>query len=149
MLKWLPKPFTQAAEDLDSLGSEKGLKALLARLPVTDPIRTVQAISEPFEKSEGLNIRSDRLRRALKHLDERAQESISAVWNSIFDAKDARAISDTAWLVLARYYRNVHTGYRFCLDALPARESRTDADRVDAVLLACRAMAALGKHKAV
>ncbi|MFN0317336.1 MAG: hypothetical protein ACKVQA_20120 [Burkholderiales bacterium] len=149
MLNWLAKPPSKPAESLDSLDSEKGLKAFWARLPSTDCVRALEAVSEPFEKSASLNMRPDRLRHVLKQLDERAQEIAGAVWARLFEAKDPNTISDTAWLVLVRYYRNVHTGYRVCLDALPARESLSSADRADAILLASRAMSALGTHKAL
>lgn len=149
VLNWLAKPFTPAAKGLDSIGTEKGLKAFVASLPVTDPVRTVAALGAPFEMAGSLNVRPDRLRRALKHLDERAQEYIGAVLGNIFDVKGKSAISDTAWLALTRYYRDVHSGYRFCLDALPARESLNSADREDCTLLAGRAMAALARHKAL
>ncbi|MSQ58404.1 MAG: hypothetical protein EXR36_01795 [Betaproteobacteria bacterium] len=148
MLNWLAKPSSESSELLDSLGSDKGLKQFWADLHVSDTVRTLDAIGEPLEKAASLNIRPDRLRHVLKHLDERAQEYIEATWARIFDSKDARAMSDSAWLVLARYYRNVHTGYRTCLDAMPAG-GLSSGEREDAILLACRAMAAMGRHKAL
>ncbi|MFN0317337.1 MAG: hypothetical protein ACKVQA_20125 [Burkholderiales bacterium] len=138
-----------AHEHLDALGSEKGLKAFLAQFPAADPLRTVKVLGEVFEKAAVLNIPADKLRHALKHLDEHAQEFVNAVWDHLFDSKDLRTISDSPWLVLARYYRFVHAGYRFCLDALPDRDRLKDTERAEAVLLACRAMAALGRHKTV
>jgi hypothetical protein len=145
MFKWLVKQFTQADDDIDSLGSENGLEAFLEALPVTIPVRTVEALGEPFEHAPALEIAPERLRIALLRLDERAQEALDLVWRELFADSGGRTIADTAWLTLARYYRNVHTGYRVCLDALQGKLS--DAERSDAVLMACRAMAALGRYK--
>lgn len=145
MFKWLVQQFTQADEDPESLGSDRGLQAFIERLPVTIPVRTVEALGEPFENAPALEIPVDRLRRALLLLDERAQEPLALVWNEVFGDGVGRTISDTAWLTLARYYRNVHTGYRVCLNAVPAKPG--DAERGDTMLMACRAMAALGRHK--
>jgi hypothetical protein len=145
MFKWLVKQFTQADEDPESLGSEQGLQAFLERLPVSIPMRTVEALGEPFENAPALEIPVDRLRRALLVLDERAQEPLAEVWNEVFGDSVGRTISDTAWLTLARFYRNVHTGYRVCLSAV--QDKLADTERNDAMLMACRAMAGLGRYK--
>jgi len=149
MFKWLAKQFTQADEDPDSLGSEKGIQAFLDALPITVPARTIEAIGEPFENARGLELAPERLRRALKRLDERAQEPLITVAQGLFEDNVGRRISDSTWLTLARYYRNVHTGYRACLDALPPRNGLGDDERSEALLIACRAMAALGRYKAL
>jgi hypothetical protein len=145
MFKWLVQQFTQADDDPESLGSERGLRRFLAQLPTTIPARTVEALGEQFEKAPSLEIPPDRLQRALATIDERAQEPLTVVWGELFEDSVGRTISDTAWLTLARYYRNLHTGYRVCLDALPANPG--DTHRGSAVLIACRAMAALGRYK--
>ena len=139
MFKWLLKQLTEADEDVESLGSERGLEAFLDSLPVTVPMRTVEALGEPFEKAPASELAPARLRRALLRLDERAREPLAHVWNELFEDGVGRTISDTAWLTLARYYRNVGTGYGVCLEAFT--QAPTDADRGDAILMACRSMA--------
>ncbi|MCC6534441.1 MAG: hypothetical protein IT531_17960 [Burkholderiales bacterium] len=149
MFKWLAKQFTQADDDPDSLGSERGLDNFIAALPVTLPARTIEAIGEQFEHAAALQIEASRLRRALKRLDERAQEPLAQVWLDLFEDERGRRISDGAWLALARYYRNLHTGYRVCLDALAARAPQGEAERSDTVVIGCRAMTALGRYKSL
>jgi len=149
MFKWLAKQFTQADEDPDSLGSEKGIEAFLGALPVTVPARTVEALGEQFENARGLELAPEPMRRALKRLDERGQEPLRTLASSLFEDSHGRKISDSAWLTLARYYRNVHTGYQVCLDALAARPAGAEDDRGDTLLIGCRAMAALGRYKAL
>jgi hypothetical protein len=146
MFKWLVKQFTSADEDPDSLGSETGLRAFLDGLPTTIPARTVEALGEPFEGAPALELTPAQLRRALMRLDERAQEPLELVWKELFADTLGREISDTAWLTLARYYRNVHMGYRVCLDAIE-RSTASENERGEAVLMACRAVCALGRHK--
>lgn len=147
MFKWLAKQFTQADEDPDSLGSEKGLQGFLDGLPVTVPASTIEMLGEQFENARGLELSPPRLRRALKRLDERAQEPLTAIWFKLFDDGTGRRISEVPWLALARYYRNVHTGYRVCLEGLLSRAEVDDEERADALLIACRTMAALGRYK--
>ncbi len=149
MFKWLARQFNQGEQDPDSLASEKGIEAFIAALPVTMPARTVDALGEPFEQARSLGLGVAQLRRALKRLDERAQVTLQALGQEIFSDGRARQINESAWLALARYYRNVYAGYRACLDALPDRAEQSEAERGDAVLLAARAMAALGRHKAL
>jgi hypothetical protein len=149
MFKWLAKQFSRDDEDPDSLASERGLEVFIAALPVTIPARTVDAIGEPFENARGLGLAPDALRRALKRLDERAQEPLAAVWESLFDDAYGREISDSAWLVLARFHRNLFAGYNVWLEHIRARDEASDEERSDAVLIACRAMAALGRYKAL
>jgi hypothetical protein len=62
---------TEADEDVDSLGSERGLAAFLDGLPVTVPMRTLEALGEPFEKAAAFELAPARLRRALLCMDER------------------------------------------------------------------------------
>ena len=147
MFKWLLKQFSAAEGNPDGLGSEKGLEAFIARLPVTVPASTVEALSEQFEDAPALELASDELRHALKRLDERAQEPLAAIESDLFEDRLGRAISETVWLTLARFHRNVHTGYRVCLEGLPARDEQSHIEHSDAVLIACRAMAALGRYK--
>ena len=147
MFKWLIKQFSADGDDPDSLGSEKGLEAFIARMPETSPANAVEALSERFEHADALDIGPQKLRRALKRIDEAAQEPLAALWSHLFDDPLARTLNDTTWLTLARYYRNVHAGYRVCLQALPERSVQSDSERADAVLIAGRAMAALGRYK--
>jgi len=149
MFKWLIKQFSGDDDDLESLGSERGLEAFISALPVTQPASAVEALSEQFERAHTLELAPERLRRALKRLDERAQEPLAALGLALFEDDQGRRLCDTAWLTLARFYRNVHTGYRVCLQALPERAQQSEAERSDAVLIACRAMAALGRYKGV
>ena len=145
MFKWLLQQLTEADEDLDSLGSERGLDAFLRRVSAAPPMRAVEALGEPFENAPASELAPERLRRALLRLDEHAQGPLDQLWPKLFADSGGRTMSDVAWLTLARYYRNVHTGYRVCLDALDARPS--DTERRDANLMACRAMACLGRYK--
>ena len=145
MFKWLLQQLTEADEDPASLGSERGLAAFIDALPAAAPMRAVEALGEPFESAPASELAPQRLRRALLRLDERAQEPLVQVWQELFGDGSGRTISDTAWLTLARYYRNVSTGYRVCLDALG--QKLADADRSDAMLMACRAAACLGRYK--
>lgn len=149
MFKWLTRQFQQGDEDPESLGSEAGLEAFIAGLPVTVPARTVEALGEPFENARTLGLAPGRLRRALKRLDERAQEALDAVRDKLFEDEHGRRLSDGAWLVLARFHRNVASGYEACLDELRVRSALTDEERADAVLIACRTMAALGRYKSL
>ena len=147
MFKWLVKQLSAAEDDLDSLGSERGLEAFIARLPVTIPASTVEALSEQFENAGALGFTSDQLRRALKRLDERAQAPLDVLGMNLFEDRVGRNLSDTVWLTLARFYRNVNMGYRVCLEAMPAPDEQSHTERSDAVLMLCRAMAALGRYK--
>ena len=147
MFNWLVKQFSAAEGDPDSLGSEKGLAAFIARLPVTVPANTVEVLSEKFENASALELTSNQLRYALKCLDERAQEPLATVGSNLFEDRLGRGISDTVWLTLARFHRNVHSGYRICLDGLPTRDQQSHIEHSDAVLIASRAMAALGRYK--
>jgi hypothetical protein len=147
MFKWLARQFNRDDDDPDSLASETGLENFIAALPVTDPARTVEALGEPFENARSLGFEPDPLRRALKRLDERAQEPLQAVWDDVFEDEHGRGIADGAWLVLARFYRNLHAGYEVWLDAIRSRDELGHEERSDAVLIACRAMAALGCYK--
>jgi hypothetical protein len=147
MFKWLARQFSRDADDPDSLASETGLENFIAALPVTVPARTVEALGEPFENARSLGFEPDPLRRALKRLDERAQEPLQAVWDDVFEDEHGRGIADGAWLVLARFYRNLHAGYEVWLDAIRSRDELGHEERSDAVLIACRAMAALGCYK--
>jgi hypothetical protein len=152
MFKWLAKQFDRDDDDPESLASEKGLENFIAAVPVTVPARTVEALGEPFESARSLGLAPDSLRRALKRLDERAQEPLQAVWERLFEDQQGRDIADGAWLVLARYFRNLHTGYNLWLDSVRGRSETGelgDQERADAVLIAGRAMAALGRHKAL
>jgi cyclic-di-GMP-binding protein len=149
MFKWLARQFNQADEDADSLASERGLETFIAALPVTVPARTIEALGEPFENARSLGLAPEQLRRALKRLDERAQEALDPVWDSLFEDEQGRKLADGPWLVLARFYRNVAAGYEVCLQDLRERSEHSDAERSDAVLIACRAMAALGRYKAL
>jgi hypothetical protein len=147
MFNWLAKQFSREDDDPDSLGSEKGLQAFIDALPTTLPPRTVEAIAEPFENARGLSLPAGKLRRALKRLDERAQGPLAEVWSTLFEDYHGRQITDNAWLVLMRFYRAVHAGYRVSLEAISSRPSIEDTERSEALLLGCRAMAALGRHK--
>lgn len=146
MFKWLAKQFTDPDDDPESLGSEVGLRNFIDALPTTLPSRTLEAIGEQFEQARNLGLPADRLRRALIALDERAQAPLVAVGQTLVSDERGRELSDSAWLVLSRYHRNVYIGYRVCLDAL-----RDDAERqaahAEALLLACRSTAALGGYK--
>lgn len=147
MFNWLLRQLTDADEDLESLGSDRGLAAFIERLPVVVPMRTVEILGEPFENAPASELPPERLRRALLRLDERAQEPLERLWPELFADGEGRSISDSAWLTLARYYRNAHTGYRVCFDALP--EKLGDGHRDEGILMACRALAALGRYKAL
>jgi hypothetical protein len=146
MFKWLAKQFTAADEDPDSLGSEVGLQNFIDALPVTLPARTLEAIGEQFEHARALELAPERLRRALKALDERAQAPLEAVVLGLIPDERGRELSDSAWLTLSRFHRNLYAGYRVCLDALSTDEQRANA-HADAVLIACRSMAALSRYK--
>ena len=148
MFKWLAKQFTAADEDPDSLGSEVGLQNFIDALPVTLPARTLEAIGEQFEHARALELAPERLRRALKALDERAQAPLEAVVLGLIPDERGRELSDSAWLTLSRFHRNLYAGYRVCLDALSTDEQRANA-HADAVLIACRSMAALSRPLAL
>jgi hypothetical protein len=149
MFKWLVQQFSGDGDDPGSLGSERGLEAFIARLPSTSPATAVEAISEQLEQAASLELAPEKLRRALKRLDEHAQEPVATLSAGLFEDDRARTLSDTVWLTLARYYRNAHCGYRICLETLPERSAQSGAERSDAVLIAARAMAALGHYKAL
>ena len=149
MFKWLVNQFSAQGDDADGLGSDRGLQAFIDSLPHTSPGNAVEALSEQFEHAHALELEPARLRRSLKRLDERAQESLDALGMMLFEDPLGRSLNDTTWLTLARYYRNAHRGYRVCLEALPERNSQSEAERADAVLIACRAMAALGRYKSL
>lgn len=146
MFKWLAKQFTAPDDDPESLGSEIGLSSFIEGLPTTVPSRTLEAIGEQFEHAQALEIAPDRLRHALITLDERAQPPLTAVSQILITDERGRELSDAAWLVLSRFHRNVYIGYRVCLDALSTGEQRQNA-HADAVLIACRATAALARYK--
>jgi len=146
MFKWLAKQFTAPDDDPESLGSDVGLRNFVDGLPTTVPSRTLEAIGEQFEHARALEIPPERLRRALITLDERAQEPLNAVRQSLISDERGRELSDAAWLVLSRFHRNLYTGYRVCLDALSAGE-QSQNDHAEAVLIACRSTAALARYK--
>jgi hypothetical protein len=146
MFKWLAKQFTAPDQDPDSLGSDLGLRNFIAALPVTVPARTLEAIGEQFEHARSLEIPPDRLRHALKTLDERAQEPLGALADGLIGGERGRELSDPAWLALSRYYRNLYVGYRVCLDALNNDPQRENV-HADAVLITCRSTAALARYK--
>lgn len=146
MFKWLAKQFTAPDEDPESLGSEIGLRNFIDGLPTTLPNRTLEAIGEQFEHARSLEIPADRLRHALKTLDERAQEPLVAVAQGLVSDERGREMSDPAWLALSRFYRNLYIGYRVCLDALTS-DPQGESAHADAVLIACRSTAALAKYK--
>jgi len=147
MFKWLAQQFTREEEDTESLGSAKGIQFFIDSLPVAQPARTVEAIGDPFEHARGLGLEPAKLHRALLRLDERAQAPLESLWRALFQDTSGRAVSETGWLTLARYYRNVYGGYWYCLEDLPGRAAVSDEERSDAILMACRAMHALAKHK--
>ena len=142
MFNWLIKQFS-AREDNESLGSEGGLDAFVARLPLTTPAHTVEAVSEQFENARALDLSAEKLRRALKRLDERAQDPLAKLGLKLFEDQLGRKLSDTVWLTMARFYRNAHSSYRFCLESRASREEQSDSQRNDTALIAARAMAAL------
>ena len=147
MFKWLGNLFSAAEDDSDNLGSEQGLEAFIARLPLTAPANTIEAVSEQFENARTRDLEPGKLRRALKRLDERAQDPLAVLSIKLFEDRLGRQLSDAVWLALTRYYRNVHTGYRVCLEAVSSRGNMSDGEHNDAALIACRAMAALGRQK--
>ena len=147
IFKWLGDLFGAAVKDFENLGSERGLETFVARLPLAAPANTIEAVSEQFENARSLDLESGKLRRALKRLDERAQDALAVLSIRLFEDKLGRQLSDSVWLALARYSRNVHTGYRVCLEAISCRGKRSAAEENDAALIACRAMAALARHK--
>lgn len=147
MFSWLAKQFSREDNDRESLGSEKGLQAFIDALPITLPPRTIEALIEPFEDARGLSLPAEKLRRALKRLYERAQTPLNEVWATLFEDYHGHQITDSAWLVLTRFYRAAHSGYRVSLESISSRPTIDDAERTEAVLLACRAMAALSRHK--
>jgi hypothetical protein len=147
MLKWLAKQFGTGADDPDSLGSERGLQNFIDSLPLTVPARTLEAIGEQFEKARSLELPPARLAQALKRLDERAQAPLAAVTLALFADELGRELSDASWMALTRFYRNLHVGYRVCLPRLSTTGATSAHERSDAVLLGCRAMAALGRYK--
>ena len=146
MFKWLAKQFTAPEDDPESLGSELGLRNFIDGLPTTLPARTLEAIGEQFEHARSLEIPPDRLRHALKMLDERAQEPLAEVTQGLISDDRGREMSDPAWLALSRYSRNLYAGYRVCLEALTNDPQRETA-HADAVLIACRSTAALARYK--
>lgn len=147
MVRWLAKHFTGAEDGRDSLGTDAGLERFVAGLPLTAPAATVAAVSAQFERASALELDPGKLRRALKRLDEHAQGPLDALGIKLFEDRVGRQLSDPVWLAMVRYCRNVHSGYRLCLGALSSRKNQSDAERDDAVLIACRAMAALVRHK--
>jgi hypothetical protein len=147
MFKWLGDLFSIAEEDFDNLGTEEGLETFIALLPRTAPANTIEAVSEQFENARILDLESGKLMRALKRLDEHAQDPLAVLSIKLFEDKLGRQLSDPVWLAMARFYRNVYTGYRVCLEAVSSRGKESDGERNDAALIACRAMAALGRHK--
>lgn len=149
MLKWLARQFSREDDDPDSLASETGLENFIAALPVTVPARTIEALGEPFEGARSLGLAPARLIRALKRLDERAQEPLQAVWEALFDDERGREVADGAWLVLARFFRNVYAGYDVWFGHVRGRTELGDEERADVVLAAGRAMSALGRYKAL
>lgn len=146
MLKWLTKQFTASDDDPENIGSESGLRNFIDALPITIPARTLESIGEQFEHAHTLQIPPARLRHALKTLDERAQEPLAAVEQGLITDERGRDLSDAAWLALSRFHRNRYTGYRACLEALHTDPQR-DSAHADAVLIACRSVAALARYK--
>jgi hypothetical protein len=146
MFKWLAKQFTAPEEDPESLGSDVGLRNFIDGLPTTLPARTLEAIGEQFEQARSLEIPPDRLRHALKTLDERAQEPLAAIAQSLISDDRGRELSDPAWLALSRYSRNLYAGYRVCLEALN-NDPQGESAHADAVLITCRSTAALARFK--
>ena len=147
LLKWLMGQFTGAEEDSVDLASERGLEAFIADLPVATPAASLEALSEKFENARALQLASSKLRRALLRLDERAQDPLTALSLKLFEDRQGRQLSDSVWLALSRFHRNVHNGYRVCLEAVSSRGNKGDGERDTAALIACRAMAALARYK--
>ena len=146
-LRWLGNLFGSTEGDFDNLGTEAGLETFIARLPPAAPASTIETVGAQFENARTIELDPGKLRRALKRLDERAQDALAVLSIKLFEDKLGRELSDPIWLAMARFYRNVHSGYRVCLEAIPSRGKRSDGSRNDAALIACRAMAALGRHK--
>ena len=146
MFNWLIKQFS-GDEDAESLGGERGLEAFVARLSLITPASAIEAVSEQFEKAHSLELPGEKLERALKQLDERAQDPLTVVGLKLFEDKLGRKLSDTVWLTMARYYRNAHAGYRVCLESSASRDLESNSQRNDAALIASRAMAALCRYK--
>jgi len=147
MLKWLAKQFGRDSDDPDSLGSERGLQNFIDSLPIAVPARTLESIGEQFENARSLELPTARLAQVLKRLDERAQGPLAAVTLALFADELGRELSDASWMALTRFYRSLHGGYRVCLPGLTTTGETSDHERSDAVLLGCRAMAALGRYK--
>jgi len=148
-LRWLGNLFSAAEDAVGVLDTERGLETFIARLPLASPGGTIDAVSEQFENARALELEPGKLGRALKRLDERSQDPLAVLSIKLFEDKLGRQLSDSVWLALTRFYRNVHTGYRVCLEAVSSRGTASDGERKDAALIACRAMAALGRHKAL
>ena len=146
MFNWLIKQFS-AAQGNESLGSERGLEAFVAALPLTTPAHTVEAVSEQFENACALELSGEKLTRALKRLDERAQDPLAMLGLRLFEDKSGRNLADVVWLTMARFYRNAHNGYRACLECTASPAKQSDNRRYDTALIAARAMAALSRYK--
>ena len=70
MFKWLIKQFSGDDDDLESLGSERGLEAFLDALPITQPAVAVEVLSEQFERAHTLELapESDSAKRKIEEL---------------------------------------------------------------------------------
>ena len=146
VLEWITEKFAPAD---DSLASEGGIRAFLDAIPMAKPARALDDIGERFAGAAELEFDPAACRRALKRLDDAAQEPLAQVWDGIFSDSLGKSIADGPWNALVNYQRNVFCGYAYCLEQLPAPDKLDAAQRQDALVLANRAMTALVAHKAL
>lgn len=149
MLNWIVSRIKSADSD-HPLGSEKGISAYLAQVPVLNPQSTLQDIGHWFATPEQLaeDLSPENMARAVERLDEFAQDAIRRCWSGYFTENLQDYLSDLALRPLENYYRHTFLAIRHTLARLTG-PGRKEADRDQLTRLAIRAMHALVQGKKI
>ena len=149
MLNWIVSRIKSADSD-HPLGSEKGIGAYLAQVPVVNPQSALQDIGHWFAEPERLaaDLSPENMARAVERLDEFAQDAIRRCWSGYFTENFQDYLSDLALRPLETYYRHTFLAIRHTLALLTA-PGRKEADRDQLTRLAIRAMHALVQGKKI
>jgi hypothetical protein len=145
MLNWLAGRFSPAQQGGGALVSRKAVGTLIARLDAEAPEPAVKALGNQIENLSRKVLATPNGCRALKQLDEFAQQPVTELWDALLADSRGQSVSETAWSTLTHYYRVVQMGYRHCLENYSASETISKRDLADATIIACRAMMALAR----
>lgn len=143
MLDWLASKLKQK-DGAHPLGTETGLRDFLAGVPTTHPAHTLRELGDWLGDPERLaaDISPPALRRAVRTLDEFAQEALAQVWSLLFTAAD-HGLAEDHWLAVSRYCGQAAMGYRAALQHFPPEGSIGAQERSELGLFALRATALL------